>query len=29
MQKRYSGTPDLAAFRRKLEAELTPQLALF
>lgn len=28
-QKRYTDTPALAAFRRKLEAELTPQLALF
>jgi hypothetical protein len=29
MQKRYSGTFDLAAFRRKLEGEPTPQLTLF
>ena len=28
-QQRYNDTPDLAAFRRKLEAELTPQLTLF
>ncbi|MCZ4269087.1 hypothetical protein O4H48_14415 [Rhodobacteraceae bacterium G21628-S1] len=28
-QKRYGDTPALATFKRKLEAELTPQLALF
>ena len=28
-QERYNDTPDLAAFGRKLEAELTPQLTLF
>lgn len=28
-QKRYPDTSALAAFRKKLEAELTPQLALF
>lgn len=28
-QKRYTDTPALAAFRKKLEAEMTPQLALF